>query len=156
MRRKDREITGRDEQLSIMKNADAVRIAFAVDNEPYIVAMNFGFTWEKRPTLYLHCAGEGKKLDMMRRNGRVCFQMDVDHQMVVDPVACRWSMNYASIVGWGMLTEVTDEKERFHGLSLIMENYGKKGRSGFPAETFQITTVLRLDIEDMCAKRKTE
>ncbi|MBN1308017.1 MAG: pyridoxamine 5'-phosphate oxidase family protein, partial [Chitinispirillaceae bacterium] len=127
MRRKDREIIERNAQLAILKNAEAVHIAFAVDNEPYIVAMNFGFIWEDTLKLYLHCAREGKKIDMMRRNSRVCFQMDTDHQLVIDQIACRWSMNYAGIVGRGTLIEVTDENERFFGLNCLMANYGKKG-----------------------------
>jgi len=156
MRRKEREVIERNAQLEILKNADAVRIAFAVDKEPYIVSMNFGFVWEERLQLYLHCAREGKKLDMMRRNNRVCFQMDVDHQMVIDQIPCRWSMNYASIVGRGSLVEVVDERERFLGLNCMMADYGNTGEAGFPAETLQETTVLRLDVEELSAKRKSE
>jgi uncharacterized protein len=156
MRRKDREITEHNQQLEILQKADAVRLAFAVDNEPYIVAMTFGFIWKEKLTLYMHCAREGKKLDMMRRNNKVCFQMDADHQLVIDQVACRWSMNYASIVGRGTLNEVTDETERFSGLNFIMANYGKKGGNRFPAETLQTATVLRLDVDEISVKQKKE
>jgi nitroimidazol reductase NimA-like FMN-containing flavoprotein (pyridoxamine 5'-phosphate oxidase superfamily) len=118
--------------------------------------MNFGFVWDERLKLFMHSAREGKKLDMMRRNNRVCFQLDIDHQLVIDELSCRWSMNYASIVGKGTLVEVTDEKERFAGLECIMANYGKKGKNKFAAESLQATTVLRLDVDELTAKRKSE
>ena len=156
MRRKDREIIERNTQLAILKNTEVVRIAFAVDNDPYIVAMNFGFVWEETLRLYLHCAREGKKVDMMRRNNRVCFQTDTDHQLVIDQIACRWGMNYTSIVGMGTLAEVTDETERFFGLNCLMANYGKKGGAKFPAEILQETMVLRLDVDELSVKRKSE
>lgn len=54
--------------------------------------------------------------------------------MVIDQIACRWSMNYAGIVGRGTLIEITDETERFFVLNCLMANYGKKGGAKFPAD----------------------
>ena len=57
MRRKDCEITDKNEMLEIIRKADACRIAFAVNNTPYIVCMNYGYEWvNDELTLYLHCA----------------------------------------------------------------------------------------------------
>ena len=156
MRRKEREITERSEQLKILENTDAIRIAFAVENEPYIVAMNFGFIWEKQLKFYLHCAREGKKIDMLRRNNRVCFQTDTEHLLIIDDLSCRWGMKYASLVGRGTLSIVDDEDERMKGLELLMHNYGKKDRNLFAAEMLHQTLVLRLDVEEISGKRRLE
>ena len=156
MRRKDREVAERNMQLKILENTDAIRIAFAVENEPYIVAMNFGFIWEEQLKFYLHCAREGKKLDMMRWNNHVCFQMDTDHLLIIDELSCRWGMKYASLVGRGTLSVVDDENERMKGLELLMHNYGKKGRNLFAAEMLQQTLVLRLDVEEITGKVREE
>lgn len=156
MRRKDREIREKKLQREILEAAEALRIAFAVDNEPYIVAMNFGFQWDQKLTFYLHCAQEGKKIDMLRRNNRVCFQTDTEHLLVVDERSCRWSMNYASIVGIGTIHIVTDDNERLHGLKLLMQNYGKKGDTTFAAEMLQAVYVLRIDVDEISAKRKKD
>lgn len=155
MRRKDRDIADRNAQLAILNRCDCVRIAFAVENEPYIVAMSYGFVWEDSLKLYLHSAREGKKLDMMRRNNRVCFQMDTDHQLVTDDLSCRWGMIYAGIVGRGKICEVTDTNERLFGLERLMANYGKTDENRFAAEMLQVTTVLRLDVDELSAKRRT-
>lgn len=156
MRRKDREIEEKSAQQAILENSETIHIAFAVNNEPYIVAMSFGFVWEDRLAIYMHCAPEGKKLDMMRHNNRVCFQMETDTLLVVAPLSCRWNMQYSSIIGRGTLSEVTDEDERLKGLNLIMKNYGKKGRNNFAAEILQNTMILRLDAHEISAKRRDD
>ena len=43
MRRNDREISGTGEVDEIIRKADVCRIAFANDNIPYVVTMNFGY-----------------------------------------------------------------------------------------------------------------
>ena len=155
MRRKDREIIEQKKQRTIVENAETVRIAFAVGNEPYIVAMSYGFVWDDTLKLYLHCAREGKKIEMLQQNNRVCFQMEADTILVIDRLACRWGMNYSSIIGRGRLSIVTNEEERVFGLNQLMKNYGKKGgNSHFAAEILQNTFVLRLDVEEITAKEK--
>ena len=81
MRKKDREIKDTKELEEILQKADVCRIAFAVDGTPYIVTMNFGYIWKDHLTLYCHCAKEGKKLELMKQNNTVCFEMDIDHEM---------------------------------------------------------------------------
>jgi nitroimidazol reductase NimA-like FMN-containing flavoprotein (pyridoxamine 5'-phosphate oxidase superfamily) len=154
MRRKDRDISERNARLDILNRCDCVRIAFAVNNEPYIVAMSFGYIWDDTLRLYLHSAREGKKIDMMRTNNRVCFQMDTDHELVTDELSCRWGMRYAGIVGRGTLTEVIGEEERILGLERLMANYGRKETNRFAAEILQATMVLRLDVTEFSAKRR--
>ncbi len=82
MRKKDREIKDAKELKEILQKADVCRIAFAVDGVPYIVTMNFGYVWKDHLTLYFHCAKEGKKLELTKRNNTVCFEMDTDHEIV--------------------------------------------------------------------------
>ena len=75
MRRKDREIKGPADILAIIEAADSCRLAMVDDRRdkpmPYLVAMNFGF--EPGPadilagTFWFHCAKEGLKLDLLRR-----------------------------------------------------------------------------------------
>ncbi len=80
MRRKDREITGIGEIEVIISHADICRIALTENNMPYIVAMNFGYSGGEKKRLYFHCATEGRKIDMIRKNSYVCFQMDTGSQ----------------------------------------------------------------------------
>jgi hypothetical protein len=155
MRRKDREITDREGFLSIIEKADACALAFAVGEIPYIVTMNFGYEWDGEfPFLFFHCASEGRKLEMMRANPRVCFELDCGHELVTGREPCDWGMSYASIVGYGILSEISDEDERRAGLDRVMRHYGWGGEGAYAAGVLAATKVLKLSVGEMKGKRK--
>lgn len=155
MRRKDREVTEKEVIHKIFEKADACRIAFAVDNTPYIVCMNYGYEWkEEFPLLYFHCAHEGKKLELMKQNNYVCFQLDTDHELEYIHEKTYCTMHYASIVGMGRLEAVTDEVERKKGLDLLMAHHDRPVPERYPEGSMKRTTVLRLRVTELTAKRK--
>lgn len=157
MRRKDREVTDPKEIKAIINKADACRIALAVENTPYIVALNFGYEWnDELPVFYFHCAHEGKKLDMMKQNSLVCLQLDVEHEFeyIEETVYC--TMNYGSIIAMGKLEIITDEAERIKGLDLLMEHSVRPLPEKYPESSLKRTTVLRLTINELTAKQKAK
>jgi hypothetical protein len=154
MRRRDREITDIQEIEEIISGCDACRVAIANENIPYIVTMNFGYVGGKNPHLYFHCATVGKKLDMIRNNNNVCFEMDTDHIIYKGEKGCDWGMKYSSIVGYGNIFFVDDETEKKSGLGHIMNHYGGSGNYTYDEREFARTKVLRLDISEMSGKRK--
>jgi len=154
MRRADREISGIDEIEQIISKADVCRLALANDNYPYLVTMNFGYKNFPARCLYFHCAAEGKKLDMIRRNNKVCFEMDIDHKLIKGEKSCDWGMAYTSLLGYGTITIVGDKDERIAGLNAIMEHYGKSENNEYHEKTFERTVILRLDITEMTGKKK--
>ena len=103
MRRKDRQIEDRAEVMKILGKADVVRLAMSDDNVPYIVVMNFGFG--KEGSLYFHSAGEGRKINILKKNNLVCFQADVEHELYLHNVSCGCSMRYQSVVGMGRILQ---------------------------------------------------
>jgi uncharacterized protein len=154
MRRKDREITDISELEAIISGCDVCRIAIANDNIPYIVTMNFGYVGGENPHLYFHCAPEGKKLEMIKRNNYVCFGMDTDHIIYRGEKGCDWGMRFRSIVGYGRISFVDDETEKNTGLRHIMNHYGGSGDYIFDEKVLAGTLILRLDISEMSGKRK--
>jgi nitroimidazol reductase NimA-like FMN-containing flavoprotein (pyridoxamine 5'-phosphate oxidase superfamily) len=154
MRRKDREITDNNELEEIIYKADVCRIAIANENMPYIVSMNFGYINNPNKTIFFHCASEGKKLDMLRRNNFVCFEMDINHEIVKGKKGCDWGSRFTSIVGYGKIHFVTEYNEKIAGLISIMIHYGGKEEYEFDDKVVEQTTILRLEISEMTAKRK--
>ena len=45
-------------------------LAFVDGDEPYVISMNFGY---KDKALYLHSATEGRKIEIIKKNNKVCF-----------------------------------------------------------------------------------
>ena len=79
MRRKDREITGRENIEPILRACKTCRVAMIADGAPYVVPLNFGYTWDDDGlTLYFHSGLKGKKIDALRADPRVCFELDTE------------------------------------------------------------------------------
>jgi nitroimidazol reductase NimA-like FMN-containing flavoprotein (pyridoxamine 5'-phosphate oxidase superfamily) len=154
MRRKDREVFEDEIIKDIISRADVCRIALAIENEPYIVTMNFGFVPEDKGVLYFHCANEGRKLDMIKKNSHVCFQMDTDHKLYVGEKGCDWGMNFSSVVGYGNISIITDNDKKTDGLNAIMLHYGAPGGITYSGNVIKRTTILRLDISEITGKKK--
>jgi uncharacterized protein len=153
MRRKEREITKKELIEEIIKKADVCRIAMANNNIPYVVTMNFGYSGGDHPILYFHCAPVGRKLEMIKKNNYVCFEMDTDHQIYEGENGCDWGMKYSSVVGFGKISVLIDKKERVEGLSFIMAHYSDRNDFTYEEKTLERTTILKLDIEEMTGKR---
>ena len=81
MRRTDREIITRKEIDSIIDSCDVCRLAFAVQNEPYLVPVSYGYDGE---ALYFHTAREGQKIDCIGANSRVCFEFERNVKLQTD------------------------------------------------------------------------
>jgi uncharacterized protein len=154
MRRKEREITDPAEIRDILDRSDSCRIGFAADSVPYIVALNFGYTWGDRLVLYFHCAREGRKLTLMDANDRVCFQMDVDRQLIRGERACDWGMEYRSLAGTGRLSRAAGAEEKREGLDRIMAHAGAQGPHEYDPRVFGATEVLKLEVESISGKKK--
>jgi len=153
MRRNERKISDLEEVEEIIRKADVCRLALANDNYPYIVTMNFGYTNDPEQTLFFHCASEGKKLDMIRQNNYVCFEMDTDHQIFKGTEGCDWGMKYSGVVGYGNISVIAEKKEKISALNCIMTHYGGKGEYFYDDTVLSQTTILRLDIREMTGKK---
>jgi nitroimidazol reductase NimA-like FMN-containing flavoprotein (pyridoxamine 5'-phosphate oxidase superfamily) len=153
MRRKEREISDTVLIEEIIADAAVCRVAFADGNTPYIVALNFGYLPGEKPCIYFHCAPEGRKIEMMKRNNQVCFQMETGHEVYKGENGCDWGMKYKSVVGYGELSVVENEEERKRGLDILMDHYGGTGIYNYDPKVFSRTTILRLKISGMTAKQ---
>lgn len=152
MRRHEREIIDQDEIAAIMQECDICRVAFLDDPFPYIVPLSFGFTrTDDEFTLLFHCADEGRKIDLLDRNGHVAFEMDCGTQVVLGDIACQSTMQFKSICGTGVLSFVSEEGKR-EALEAIMRHYDPEGEPAFSAKAVEGVTVLELAVSSMTAK----
>jgi len=149
MRRSDREITDRAEIDGILKEAQVCRIALADEGVPYLVPLCFGYDGE---SLYLHSAPEGKKILLIQKNPRCCFEVDINDGIVRGDRPCSWGMRYRSIIGYGRVEILSDPDEKKHGLNCIMEHY-HGGTHPFSDADLSRVTVIRIAIESMTGKK---
>jgi len=152
MRRKDREVSNKAELEAIVRQADACRIAFFTEKAPYIVPLNFGYEWNGTLKFYFHCAQAGRKLELLKGNNAVGFEIDISHELVTGGVACDWGMKYRSVIGNGTIREITDGKDKARGLDLIMKHYGYEGNPSYLRQTLDAMKVLCLEVDEITGK----
>ena len=153
MRRTDREVKDIREIEEIICKADVCRISLAVDNFPYIVTMNFGYSVTSNREIYFHCAGEGKKLDMISKNNFVCFEFDTDHKLYGGKNGCDWGMKFRSVVGYGNIDVITDHTEKIKAFNIIMDHYAPGEKFIFDTDSVNEARILKLTISEMTGKK---
>ena len=150
MRRKEREITERTAMEEILHRAPVCRLALSVEDQPYVIPLCFGY---RDGNLYFHCALEGMKLDMVRKNNRVCFECDVDHELVTSESPCEWGMRGRSVVGFGKVSLIEAPEAKREALGVIMEHYGAKGPFSYKEKGFEKALILKVEIGSMTGKK---
>jgi nitroimidazol reductase NimA-like FMN-containing flavoprotein (pyridoxamine 5'-phosphate oxidase superfamily) len=121
VRRRDREVKDTGRVLEILRECDCCRVALNDGGWPYIVPLSYGFEFDGGALrLYFHCAKQGKKLELMARDGRAAFELDCGHALERGEAACDYSYFYSSVMGRGTLSAVSDPAERggaaaYHG-----------------------------------------
>ena len=155
MNRKDREITEIAGIEDIIKSCKVMRLAMAANGAPYVVPLNFGYEITgSQLTLYFHCAAKGQKTDIIKKNPRICFEMDAEFGYVgQDYQACKYSYRYSSVIGFGQAVEVFG-REKDKGLLLLMKNVagGKDKPYVFDPKTVERTSVYKIVSNDFTAK----
>jgi hypothetical protein len=115
MRRADREVTdigGIDEILLMCKTC---HVAMVDDGLPYVVPLSYGYRFigESVLELYFHSALEGRKIDILRKNDNVCFEISHEGELAHSASPCGYGIIYASVIGFGkavFIEEAVDEK----------------------------------------------
>lgn len=152
MRRKDREVTEIQELIRIIEQCKVVRIAMTDAAGPYIVPINFGYAYqENQLVLYFHCAKEGRKIDAMKHNPQVCFEMDCEHRLIEGDTACSFAYSFKSIIGSGRVEFIDEADEKKAALSLLMKH--QTGREfNFDAQMASSVTVFKIIAQEFTGK----
>ena len=149
MRRKDRKITSKNDIESILNRALVARVAVSEDNKPYVIPMNFGY---QDDCLYLHSAQEGKKIEILRENNNVCFEVDYGHELLVADIPCNWVMKYYSVIGFGKAFFIDDLAEKRAALDIIMHKYAHESSFEYPLPNLKNTCVIKVKITAITGK----
>jgi uncharacterized protein len=150
VRRVDKAITDRKQIEAIIRDSLVCRLALTNDQVPYLVPVSFGYDGA---ALYLHTAPEGRKIEYFTANPRVCFEFERGVEVRRDPLlACKWSLNYESVIGYGTISEVSDPAEKERALNCIMRQYSGKDWT-FDAADVAKTRTWKITISSLTGKR---
>lgn len=149
MRRDEKEIRDRAALETVLCRARVCRLALQGGDFPYILPMSFGY---REGSLYFHSAGAGRKLELLRADNRVGFEVEEIAEVLPGPSACRWTMRYRSVVGTGRARFIEEPVAKVEALRIIMAQYAP-GEFAFPAAGVREVTVFAVAIEEMTGKQ---
>ena len=154
MTRRERQIFDIDKTLEILKKSKVVHIGMVDNDEPYVVPMNYGYTYEnEKLTLWLHGATTGRKLDVIRKNPKVFFEMECDLIPFEGDVACKYGLSYSSLMGKGIATIIEDSEEKQKALSLLMKTQVDMDFQ-FNEKLASVVGIIKIEVSEFTAKHR--
>ena len=152
MRRSEKEIKDIEIIYSILKEADICRVGFSKADKPYIVPMNFGFG---EGHIYLHSSVYGKKMEILKENKAVCFEVDIKTEIVKSEKPCNWGMHYLSVMGSGTAEFIEEPYERMRALDIIMKKYDDERLNSYEysESSLKRIAVIKILLTEFTGKR---
>lgn len=153
MRRSDKEIVDKKLISAIIRKCQVCRIALAKEDKPYIVPISFGYDGMH---IYFHSTIEGKKIDFINANNRVCFEFELGVELIPNEInPCKWTFSFQSVIGEGKIIELITENEKRKGLNEIMKHYSGKEWS-FSKNSIEQVRVWKIIIEMITGKQSKD
>ena len=119
----------------LLKRQVTGRLGCHVNGDTYIIPINYNY---KNGIIYGH-SGTGKKIDMMRQNPNVCFEVD-DIQSI---------FHWHSVIAWGTFEEIKDSDEKqqamqglIHRIMPLVESPGGHPSHGITAKEKDVDTLI--------------
>ncbi|ABA87427.1 flavin nucleotide-binding protein, putative [Syntrophotalea carbinolica DSM 2380] len=152
MRRSDLEITSTEEVEAIIRQSNVCRLGLCDGDMPYVVPLNFGYEDGK---FYFHSASEGRKVELLKANPKVCLEFDMDLGIISDEKACNWGIRYKSVIVTGRATVLNSLEEKVQALNIIMKNYSDKDYT-FAEKVVKDTFVFVVESQEITGKQTDE
>ena len=115
LRRQDRQLS-ESEALALLRDGEYGILSIQSEDGAYGVPVNYALVGE---TIYLHCATEGRKLQLIERNPQVSFCVVGQVSLLSE----QFTTNFQSVILSGQAERVFEEQERRKALQSIVMKY---------------------------------
>ena len=149
MRRTERSMSLNDvkEFLTI---APVGRLRLSLNDHPYVVPLNYVFFDEK---IYFHCSIEGQKLYYLKRNHRICFEVDEFHGITKGDKPCSCRAQYRSMIIKGNAKLVLETGVKLAVFKKLIEKYTGDIVTSFDDKPFIQTQIVEITIDRITGKQ---
>ena len=155
MRRSELEVTDINGIEEILLQCKTCHIAMVDNGSPYLVPMSYGYKIfdDKKLELYFHSASEGRKIDVLKRNNKVCFELSCEGSPVNSETPCSSGYYFSSVIGFGEVEFLDDIEGKSNALSFMYKHQTGKN-AVFSAEQVKNVSVFRIVSTDFTGKKK--
>jgi nitroimidazol reductase NimA-like FMN-containing flavoprotein (pyridoxamine 5'-phosphate oxidase superfamily) len=155
MRRNDWEVTDMGGIEEILLQCKTCHVAMVDGGTPYVVPLSYGYNILEDGVLelYFHSAPEGRKLDVLKQNNNVCFEMSSEGEPVHSETPCNSGYYFASVIGFGEAVFIDDPEEKREALSAMFRRQTGKD-TAITAEQAESVCVFKIVSTDFTGKKK--
>jgi uncharacterized protein len=122
---------------------------------PYITPLNYVYRAGK---IYFHCKQEGRKLDNIAGNSRICFEVSHTEKFTFsgDP-PCKCATRYISVLAFGTARVIVDATEKAALLNLLVAKFAS-GKPYQPVDEQRAAqcAVVEITIDEISGKRNID
>ena len=152
MKRAKQEIRDKAVLEEILAGSEICRLSMIDGELPYIIPVNYGYS---EGYIYIHSAPEGKKIELLKQNKQVCFEVEGTVEIVKGDEACDWTTRYRSVVGYATVEILSDEQSKQKGMEVIMAQHGAPELVNFNARNLERMVILKLKITSISGKQSS-
>lgn len=148
-------LRGKYDKESIYRVLDeglVCHVGFTTTDGPFVIPMAYGRDGDN---LYLHGSTASRLSKTNKFDAPVCCTVTLLDGLIIARSLFHHSMQYRSVVAFGIANEITDENERDHALKVItshiIPNRWEDSRIPSPSE-LKATRILKVEIESASLK----
>lgn len=148
MNHEDRRITEPELIQWILDRNPVCTVAMQDWPYPYIVPMNYGYVWEEKLVLYMHMAGKGHRLELLKENPCVACSISMFLDRAGKKKYKKEGHDYRSVTVFGKAEAVTkeDPEEFLKGLNALCRNTGRPPLRRIPGNGNLLVMKVTADI----------
>ena len=141
--------------IDVLDHTDVICLAMNNGDYPYIIPVNFGYelTSNNQLIFYIHGAKVGTKVELIRQNPLVSFELDTKHQLITAEKACKYSFNYASVIGNGYATFIEEPSAKIEALQIMMNKFALNKNFSFTESDVRPIIVIKIEVQAYTAKK---
>lgn len=163
MRRKEKQIQNLKVLDELLRSAPVCRIGLAPlvfevrdghprdprSGYPFVVPVHFVHTAGR---IYIHSARQGRKIEMLRANPRVCVEIDEFLGLKSADKACSYGTRFRSLIAFGSARIVEEAGEKRRALGLLMEKYARRSFD-FSEREIEKVAIIEIEIKEVTGKQ---
>lgn len=154
VRRQNRVLDNENRIQELLEISEYGFVSFGMADNGYAYGLPLSYIYDRESnSLYFHCAPEGQKLDVIKRNDKVSFCV----VGVTKPIANQFTTYYESVIAFGQITATLSDEEKRKCLRLLVKKYS----AGFEElgdvyieKSWARTSVFKIVIDHITAKAK--
>jgi len=108
------------ECFKFLEQESVGRLGTCMNNEPYIIPVNYVLFLDK---IFVHTGFKGKKLDIIKVNPLVCFEVSKQIKLIPSDKACKFYVEFISVIAAGKAGIVHEPETKYEVMKAFLKKY---------------------------------